>query len=93
MINNEAKLQLLDDCKRRLQSRIQVYEFSTMKTASEYKYQVAMETAERNTSKQVSTKKTTLQNVYKYLKKIFFFNSVSTERWRRGNGMKAFSES
>jgi len=42
-------------------------------TAFEYKYQIAMETAERNTSKQVSAKETTLQNVYKYSRIIFFF--------------------
>jgi len=30
-----------------------------METAFEYKYQIAMKTAEQNTSKQVSTKKTT----------------------------------
>ena len=36
------------------------------KTAFEYKYQIATETAERNTSKQVSAKETALRNVYKY---------------------------
>ena len=35
-------------------------------TAFEYKYQIAMETAERNTSKQFSAKETVLRNVYKY---------------------------
>jgi len=40
-------------------------------TAFEYKYQIAMETAEWNTSKQVSAKETTLRNMYKYLN--FFF--------------------
>jgi len=35
------------------------------KTAEEYKYQIAMETAEWNTSKQISAKETALQNVYK----------------------------
>ena len=43
-------------------------------TAFEYKYQIATETAEQNTSKQVSAKETALQNVYNYLRiKIFFF--------------------
>ena len=32
-----------------------------------------METVEQNTSKQVSAKKTTLQNMYKYSKFFFFF--------------------
>ena len=43
------------------------------KTAFEYKYQIAMETAEQNTSKQVSAKETALQNMYDYSRKIFFF--------------------
>ena len=42
-----------------------------METASEYKYQIAMETAEWNISKQVSAKETVLWIVYKYLN--FFF--------------------
>jgi len=42
-------------------------------TASEYKYQIATETVEQNTSKQVSTKETALRNVYKYSRKFFFF--------------------
>jgi len=42
-------------------------------TAFEYKYQIAMETAERNTSKQFSAKETVLRNVYKYSRIIGFF--------------------
>jgi len=46
-------------------------------TTFEYKYQIATETVEQNTSKQVSTKETALQNVYKYSRIIiiiiFFF--------------------
>jgi len=42
-------------------------------TAFEYKYQIVTETAERNTSKQVSAKETALQNVYNYSRIIFFF--------------------
>jgi len=49
------------------------YPSFAMKTASEYKYQIAMETAEWNISKQVSAKETALWNVYKYSKKFFFF--------------------
>jgi len=44
-------------------------------TAFEYKYQIAMETAEWNTSKQVSAKETALQNVYNYSRIIFFFEA------------------
>jgi len=35
---------------------------------------MAMETVERNTSKQVSAKETALQNVYKYSRIFFFLN-------------------
>jgi len=34
---------------------------------------MATETAEQNTSNQVSAKETALRNVYKYSRKIFFF--------------------
>jgi len=44
-----------------------------IETAFEYKYQIAMETAERNTSKQVSAKETVLWNVYKYSRIIIIF--------------------
>jgi len=50
-----------------------VCKFFAIETASEYKYQIAMETAEQNTSKQVSTKETALRNVCKYLIIIIFF--------------------
>jgi len=49
------------------------YPSFVMETAFEYKYQIAMETVERNTSKQVSAKETALRNVYKYLRIINFF--------------------
>jgi len=42
------------------------YPSFAMETAFEYKYQIAMKTAERNTSKQVSAKETALRNVYNY---------------------------
>ena len=42
-------------------------------TAFEYKYQIARETAERNTSKQVSAKETALWNVYKYSRIIYIY--------------------
>jgi len=45
----------------------------------EYKYQMATETAERNTSKQVSAKETALRNVYKYSRKDFFFFFYESE--------------
>ena len=44
-----------------------------METAFEYKYQIATETMEWNTSKQVSAKETALWNVYDYSRIIFFF--------------------
>ena len=44
-----------------------------METAFEYKYRIATETAEQNTSKQFSTKETALRNVYKYSRIIGFF--------------------
>ena len=47
-----------------------------------------METAEQNTSKQVSAKETVLQNVYKYL--FFFWNRVNVEKWSQESGIKAF---
>jgi len=53
-----------------------VCEFSVTETASEYKYQIATETVEQNTSKQVSAKETALRNVYKYSKTFFFFLTV-----------------
>jgi len=49
------------------------YPSSAMETAFEYKYQMATETVEQNTSKQFSTKETALRNVYKYSRKDFFF--------------------
>jgi len=55
----------------------------------EYKYQMAMETVEQNTSKQVSAKETILRNVYKYSRKVFFFFE-SEWFWRKqsqGSGM------
>jgi len=53
-----------------------------MKIVSEYKYQIAMETAKQNTSRQVSVKETAFQNVCKY--SIFFFETgVSTEKQKQ----------
>jgi len=49
------------------------YPSFAMETAFEYKYQITRETAEWNTSKQVSTKETALWNMYKYSKINFFF--------------------
>jgi len=49
------------------------YPSFAMETAFEYKYQIAMETVEQNTSKQVSAKETALQNIYKYSRISFFF--------------------
>jgi len=51
------------------------YPSFAMETAFEYKYQIATETVEQNTSKQVSAKETVLWNVYKYSRKFFFFEA------------------
>jgi len=48
------------------------YPSFVIETAFEYKYQITTETAEQNTSKQVSAKETALRNIYKY-SRIFFF--------------------
>ena len=47
---------------------VEEYKYASFatETAFEYKYQITMETAEQNTSNQISVKETTLQNVYKY---------------------------
>jgi len=62
------------------------YPSSATETDFEYKYQMATETAEQNTSKQFSAKETALRNVYKYSRKDFFFflNWSDFE----GNGVK-----
>jgi len=44
-----------------------------METAFEIQVLDVMETAEQNTSKQISAKETALWNVYKYSRKTFFF--------------------
>jgi len=62
-----------------------------METAFEYKYQIAMETVERNTSKQVSANETALWSVYKYSRIIFFFlkrsecRETELKKWDRDN--------
>jgi len=60
-----------------------------METASKYKYQIAMETAEWNTSKQVSVKETVLWIVYKYLNFFFFLKQyecgeMKMRKWNEG---------
>jgi len=80
MINDEARIQVLDDCKGELQNGIQVHEFFATETASEYKYQIATEIGKQNTSEQVSAKETALRNVYKYSILFFFLNGVSVEK-------------
>ena len=68
------------------------YPSFTMETVFDYKYQIAMETAERNTSKRVSAKETALQHVYKYSRIIFFFflkqsecRETKSRKWNEGN--------
>jgi len=60
MINDEARIQILDNRKGELWNGIQVHKFFATETTSEYKYQIATETGKQNTSKQVSAKETAL---------------------------------
>ena len=69
--NVEARIQVLNDCKGNC-GEVQVSKLCNG-DCLEYKYQIATETAEWNTSKQVSAKETALQHVYKYSRIIFFF--------------------
>ena len=69
--NDEARIQVLDDRKRNCRE-VQVPKLCN-RDCLEYKYQIAMETVEWNTSKQVSAKETALQNVYDYSRINFFF--------------------
>jgi len=54
---------------------VEQYKYPILVTeiAFEYKYQIAMETAKQNTSKQVNAKGTAPRNVYKYSRRFFFF--------------------
>jgi len=69
--NDEARIQILDDCKGNCRE-VQVPKLYNG-DCLEYKYQIAMETVEWNTSKQVSAKETALRNVYDYSRINFFF--------------------
>jgi len=69
--NDEARIQVLDDHKGNC-GEVQVPKLCNG-DCLEYKYQIAMETVEWNTSKQVSAKETALQNVYDYSRINFFF--------------------
>jgi len=65
------------------------YPSFAMETTFEYKYQMAMETVERNTSKQFSAKETALRNVYQYSRIIVFFFS----EWNKCGETESESES
>jgi len=67
--NVEARIQVLDDRKGNCGEVPKLCNGDCL----EYKYQIATETAEWNTSKQVSAKETTLRNVYDYSRINFFF--------------------
>ena len=71
------QIQIVDDRK----GTVEKYKYPdlAMKTAFEYKYRIATETTERNTSKQFSAKETALRNVYKYSRIIGFFFFFETE--------------
>ena len=85
MIIDEARIQVLDDRKRNCRE-VQVLKLCNG-DCLKYKYQIATETAERNTSKQVSAKETALRNVYKYSRIIsfffFFFNKCCFFLWQK----------
>jgi len=76
MIIDEIKIQVLDNYKGRL------WRNTSMQIFLQWRLYL-------NTSKQVSTKETTLKNVYKYSKKIFFFLKWSEySKQRLGSGIK-----
>ena len=106
MIIDEARIQVINDHKENCRE-IQVPKFCNRdcfwiqvsdcngNCGAEYKYQIATETVEQNTSKQVSAKETALQNVYKYSRIIYFlffifyfWSRVNVEKWSRGNEME-----
>jgi len=86
--NDEARIQVLDDRKGNC-GEVQVPKLCNG-DCLEYKYQIAMETVEWNTSKQVSAKETALQNVYDYSRINFFFFLKWNEcgEQSQGNGME-----
>jgi len=65
MTIEEARIQVFDYRKEKLQRNTSA-QILQQRLLLKYKYQIAMETAEQNTSKQISAKETALQNVYKY---------------------------
>jgi len=67
---------------------IQVHKFFAIETAFEYKFLIAMETAERNTSKQVSAKETALWNVYKYSRIIYIYIFLKWNECRETEAME-----
>ena len=66
MTIEEARIQVFDYCKGKLRRNTSV-RILQWRLLLKYKYQIAMETVEQNTSKQISVKETALQNIYKYL--------------------------
>jgi len=71
-----SRIQVIDD-RKGICEEIQISKFAT-------------ETAEQNTSKQVSAKGTALRNVYKYAKFFFFELDVILKERSRGNGVTVF---
>jgi len=78
MTIEEARIQVFDYCKGKLRRNTSM-QVLQRRLLLKYKYQIVMETAEWNTSKQISAKETALRNVYKYslllllLLSFFFF--------------------
>ena len=83
--NDEARIQVLDDRKGNC-GEVQVPKLCNG-DCLEYKYQIATETAERNTSKQVSAKETAPRNVYDYSRK-FFLSKVNAENRVKETGWR-----
>jgi len=78
MTIEKARIQVFDYHKGKLHRNTSA-RILQWKLLLKYKYQIAMETVEQNTSKQISAKETALRNVYKYslllLLSIFFLKN------------------
>jgi len=89
MTIEEARIQVCEFCNRDCFWNTSV-RILQQRLLLKYKYQIAMETVERNTSKQISAKETALRNVYKYslllllLLSIFFFFKTELRKWNKG---------
>jgi len=84
MTIEEARIQVFDYHKEKLQRNTSA-QILQWRLLLKYKYQIAMETAEPNTSKQISAKETALQNVYKYsLLLLLYIFETESKKWNKG---------